>query len=1076
MEVLKSILFNAGGSSITNSVIIYVSCIFSVFVLFAVVGKLYHVKGIKIFDDDSASMLPSKLKGILPRVNKLTSNLDLVSFFIFISGLLLVTILFNVLVDINSFGISDVTFFIPLVVLGLYSGKITGILSSLFTGTTFLLIPGYLFHCYELKSPTGCIVVALAIGAFFLGRTQTLKKNKIQTKGLLWLANAFLQMNKWDELASVVNKIRNRKNAEQSQVAWLEANLEVYKGRKDKAIQILSDLPVSTKSDELLLKLYAEANNFPKLEERIQGYIKIEDAEDAEDLLKSLSLQIGSQNDFHTEIDRILLSIWAKNDAWQKIGEYLKAIDNDKAIDLIKKLPEVPERNDLLIPLLYKAQNYDQILESLDSYKNVFEGENKLYELLPDGLERDRLIISFLVKHGEYDRVRALIVRLPDEDKISLLKKSPESENREILLAELWIDHIPSDFKAIVEHFQTFPPEQGMKVLEKVKAGENRSSAFNSSPELLLLLGQFCFYSEKFDQAMNYFLQLSDQKDLEPEIKRRCSDNLLSVAICFSEKEIWAKSFSCLAAAKFIYAENPSLRYITKNMEADLKTITSQSGDYNTAIESLENELKNKGFLLERVHLLATACLTLFEESPVLSIPDKIILLEKSHMCWIALSFEKNYWSSLSDKRTQMTNDITPETTSMLGALRCVELLNKIQAEVEGKNDNGILQVLANKQNEMSLERHSAKLLNAISLSGSLKLSSGGFIMQALLHGHKEFEKNIAEINSDEIGSPEWLLKGIKDEKYYASVGHYLKGDYVSCLKITKNKKDEYLGNLTGLALKRRAEIALKGQDAQAYNYNKECHEIAGRVSDVPNPLIQNQVEDLLDEMVLMQMQGYINQKQEDEAIKFVMGILEKVEARGKNKLLNAQNKLGELFLKRCEEKCAHGDIDSFLKDYSNSVLFSKDKNICEKKFKSIVNHHLKQLNNENEFKASLSFIENLQSKHPYSMMPFLRSQYYFTKALQKLNGAFNLSDEAVFELLRDAYEVDKKHKDMAIAERYSQALSSRAANIVKNASNVTLSILNSSENLLKKAIDVYPENEQARKHLKGVLDHKTKL
>jgi len=293
-------------------------------------------------------------------------------------------------------------------------------------------------------------------------------------------------------------------------------------------------------------------------------------------------------------------------------------------------------------------------------------------------------------------------------------------------------------------------------------------------------------------------------------------------------------------------------------------------------------------------------------------------------------------------------------------------------------------------------------------------------------------------------------------------------------LKSTKNKKDEYLGNLTGLALKRQAEIALKGQDVQAYN--KECYEIAGRVSDVPNPSIQRQVEDLLDEMVLMQMEGCINQKQEDEAIKFVMGILEKVKARGKNKLLNAQNKLGELFLKRCEEKCVNDDLDGFFKDYSNSVLFSKDKNICENKFKSIVNQHLKQLNNENEFEASLSSIENLQSKHPYSMLPFLRSQYYFTKALQKLNGAFNLSDEAVIELLRDAYDADKKHKDIAIAELYSQALSSRAANIVKNASNATLYILNSSEDLLRKAIDVYPENEQAKQNLKLVLEQKSKL
>jgi hypothetical protein len=1058
MEVLKSILFNAGGSGITNSVIIYVFCIFSVFVLFAVVGKLYH----------SASMPPSKLEGILPRVNKLNSNLDLVSFFIFITGLLLVTILFNVLADINSFGISDVTFFIPLVVLGLYSGEITGIVSSLFTGITFLLIPGYFLHCYELKSPAGCIVVALAIGAFFLGRTQTLKKNKIQTQGLLWLANAFLEMNKWDELASVVDKIRNRKNTNQSQIAWFEANLEVYKGQKDKAIQILSNLPVSTKFDELLLKLYAEANDFPKLEKRIQKH----NMNDAGNLLKSLSLQIESQDDSHTKIDRILLSIWAKNSAWQKISEYLKEIDNNKAIDLIKKLPAGPERNDLLISLLYKAQNYDQILESLDSYKNVSEVESKLCEFLPDELQRDRLIIAFLAKHGEYGRVRALIVKLPYKDIISLLKKLPENENREILLAELWIDN--SDFEAIVEHFRTLPPGYGLQVLEKVKAGENRSSAFNSSPKLLLLLGQLCFYTEKFDQAMNYFLQLSAQKDLEAVIKRRCSDNLLSVAICFSEKEIWAKSFSCLAAAKFIYAENPTLRYITKNMEADLKTLTSQSGDYNTAIESLENELKNKGFLPEKVHLLASTCLTLSEESSVLSIFDKIILLEKSHICWTALSFEKDYWSSISDKKTQMTNDNIPEITPSLGALRCVELLNKIQAEVEEKNDNGILQVLANKQKEMSLERHSAKLLNEISLPGSFKLSSGGFMMQALLPDHKEFEKNIAKINSDKIGSPEWLFKGITDEKYYAYVTHYLKGDDVSYPKSTNNKEDEYLGNLSGLALKRRAEIALKGQDVRSCD--KECHEIAGRVLDIPNPSIQNQVGNLLDEMVLMQIQGCINQKQEDKAIKFVMGILEKVETKGKNKLLNARNKLGELFLKSGEEKCANGDLDGFLKDYSNSVRYSKDKNICENKFKSIVNHHLKQLNNKNEFKASLSFIENLQSKHPYSMMPFLRSQYSFTKALQKLNGAFNLSDQTVIELLKDAYEADKKHKEIAIAELYSQVLSSKAANIVKNASNVTLSILSSSEDLLRKAIDVYPENKQARKHLKGVLEHKTTL
>ena len=157
-------------------------------------------------------------------------------------------------------------------------------------------------------------------------------------------------------------------------------------------------------------------------------------------------------------------------------------------------------------------------------------------------------------------------------------------------------------------------------------------------------------------------------------------------------------------------------------------------------------------------------------------------------------------------------------------------------------------------------------------------------------------------------------------------------------------------------------------------------------------------------------------------------------------------------------------------------MLFSKDKNICENKFKSIVNHHLKQLNNETEFEASLSFIENLQSKHPYPLLPYLRSQYYFTKTLQKLNGAFNLSDEAVLELLKDAYDSDKKHKEIEIAELYSKALSSRAVNIVKNASNVTLYVLNSSEDLLRKAIDVYPENKQARKNLRDVLEHKSKL
>jgi len=73
-------------------------------------------------------------------------------------------------------------------------------------------------------------------------------------------------------------------------------------------------------------------------------------------------------------------------------------------------------------------------------------------------------------------------------------------------------------------------------------------------------------------------------------------------------------------------------------------------------------------------------------------------------------------------------------------------------------------------------------------------------------------------------------------------------------------------------------------------------------------------------------------------------------------------------------------------------------------------------------------------------------------------------------------YDADEKHKDIAIAERYSQALSSKAVNIVKDASNVTLYILSSSEDLFRKAIDVYPENEQARKHLKDVLEYKTKF
>lgn len=584
-------------------------------------------------------------------------------------------------------------------------------------------------------------------------------------------------------------------------------------------------------------------------------------------------------------------------------------------------------------------------------------------------------------------------------------------------------------------------------------------------PEQMLLLGHLCSQQRRWDQAVAYLAELNKQDNLDDGLKRRGSDCLLNAAIHFSEQKAWDRALECLSKAQSLCPDNLSLDHIPANIEADLPIVFFRAGDYGKAIEIWESELKKGNFQPKTVHLLAIAYQCMIEAGSDLPILDEAELLEKTHMHWTALSTDKEYWSKIFEQRSstygpEVSEDDFFSIALKLGAGRCETRLDQLDAKIHSEDDTGLSQALAEAQIAVAVERHSAKLLSEIRQTRELDWPKGGLKMLVSFCNSDRLENALATIESREIGSPGWLIKGLRNGDSRAAFVHFLNGDYVACLNGTEQTEDKNLWNLMGLALIRRAEIALEAGHAHG------CQKMASGISRIPDPSLRHKAEELLEKIAVKRLKEYMSRGQQDEAIEFLIGILAEVE------LVQIKDSLSSVLLKRSEARYDKGDIEGFIEDYDKALYYARDKSICEKELKKIVRYHLNKSFEKKDFRDSLSFLERLKSKYP--RMGFLKAQHYFFTALEKLEKRGS-GDSSVLDLLEKAYNADRNEKQ--ISSIYSSALASKAVEVVNDAtdgyaSSYTIrNAISESESLLLKALKIDPSNEAARNNLLQLME-----
>lgn len=590
-------------------------------------------------------------------------------------------------------------------------------------------------------------------------------------------------------------------------------------------------------------------------------------------------------------------------------------------------------------------------------------------------------------------------------------------------------------------------------------------------PDKTLFLGHLCTQLGQWEKAMSYLMALSNENCPDDQLKRVGSDCLLHIAVNFSEQQYWDKTLQCLSAAQSLCPDNPSLMHVPANMESDLPAVFFKAKDYAKAIEIWEKSLKDEKISQQKTHLLAIAYQCMFEESSEYNIKDKINFLQQAHMHWTALSVQKDYWRDIFKERTSIygasiNEDYFLRIAPEVGVQRCLTRLSQLQADMEAEKDKEALQIVTDARVAISVEQYSAKLILEACKSKDLDWPKGGLKMLTSIWGSDRLENALSQIVSNEVGSPGWLIKGLKNEKFCLSFVHYLHNDFIACIHNTEDSRENDLNNLMGLAMIRRAEIALEGQQISG------CQDIANKLSRIPDSSLRNKAQGLLEKLVSKRLKAYLSRDQRDEAITFLYGILNEVQ------LKEIKDKLSALLLQRSERLYIDGDIDGFLNDFHTALQYAKDRKVCNRHLQKIVSHRLNELFEKKDFQACFSFLERLRSKYPD--ITFLDAQYYLFQALQRLEGKYTIGDRSVFNLLEKAYNADKG--DKTISGIYANALTSRAVRIVNDDISSYSSVysirstLNKAETMLLKALEIDPNCEEARKNLLQLMELKVKV
>jgi len=620
--------------------------------------------------------------------------------------------------------------------------------------------------------------------------------------------------------------------------------------------------------------------------------------------------------------------------------------------------------------------------------------------------------------------------------------------------------------KTLNEHMTVIGQELLAYCMEKQGRGEEALSCLSNltgkeyPPERSLFLGALFAQQGKWDNALLYLSKLTTLNRLEDRVKSIGSDNLLRAAIHFSDQQDWNKTIECLSMAQMVWPENPAIKHIPANMESDLSSVFFMAGAYEKAVEFWERDFQKGDVSPKTIHLLAIANHSMMENGCNSTLECSLKFLRQAHVYWTALSHAENYWANVFEKRSMIYGEKISSNgflrvTPTAGITLCESRLNQLQRKMESENDTNSLQLLTEVRTSLGVEYHSAKLISQICHSKNFDWPGGGLQMLTCLWDAEKFERELVQIESNEIGSDGWLLKGLRTTHSCSSFLHFLNDDYVACMHSIDQSQEEDLRNLMGLTLVRRAETALES------NHIQGCQDIAERLSQIPDTSLRRKVEGLLEKMVSQRLKAYLGRRQQDQGIRFLEDILAKAQ------LPQASDSLSSLLLKRGGTLCLDGNIDGFLQDYERALRYARDRSMCEKEFKNIVMAHLNTLFQKKDFKTIERSIEQLKSKYP--QMPFLIAQSNLFKALIVMQKRSKIEDTHVVDLLESAYNADRT--DKTISKIYSNALSNKAVKIVNDAnngyanSNKLRGAILESQALLLKALEIDPANQHAKKN-----------
>lgn len=591
------------------------------------------------------------------------------------------------------------------------------------------------------------------------------------------------------------------------------------------------------------------------------------------------------------------------------------------------------------------------------------------------------------------------------------------------------------------------------------------------APDRSLFLGQLCMRLEKWDEALEYFKLLTNECGLDPDLIRLASDNLLLIAGKYSEMKNWPKSIECLMAARSLCPENPTLEHVPEADPGIQPILMFQAGEYEKAIEYWEEELRNGRFSPETVHKLAIACQALLESGKDLEPGVRIGLLERANMYWTALSMQSQYWEDFFSQRTEVYNgqiDLNKfmEETPSAGLNRCDVRVQQLQQEFEAADDREALELMTGVRTSFELERQSAKLAMQLGKKGQFNHPAAGLNLLNMVLGIKKLDESLAVVKDKSIGSTGWLMSCLQDSASQDAAVWYLSGDYAACLNINNMTKDANALNIMGLAVINRVQAGIEGNNYEG------CRELASKIPLIPNKSNRDKATSLLEEMAVNRMRTFLNNKQRDEAIEFLEGILNGLgsgQGKYKPKMPQLSESLAAALLQRGEAHYDNGNIDAWLKDYDRAVSLSSNSEIPDREFKKIVQFHLNNLYKKKDWRAANSFNEKLKSRYPRN--GYVLGQYNFFKGLEKREKTGKGGDSQVVEWFRKAHEADPDNQEFK--SLYSNALSNQAVDEVNDSLSgyspspyLVKSAVQSATLQLIRALDIDPSNEHAKSNL----------